>query len=179
MLGLRTGRVRILRLSPLATNDDLSVRTVKTKAVRVPTEKPAPWPYREKGYHRNHVLMDWTKKRFDENTKLFVVDGNIGAGKSRLAKALAEQFDFHFVPEPTMDNFLISPYGKDLRDYYHLLPESVQFFDLKMFYENPKHRNVVKFQHLMFWLKYECMCNSLAHMFNTGDIMTGFPSFVQ
>ena len=34
---------------------------------------------------------DLPTKRFDDNSKLIVVEGNIGSGKSSLAKQLADQ----------------------------------------------------------------------------------------
>lgn len=44
-----------------------------------------------------------------------VIDGNIGVGKSYLAKRLAEEFDFLLFPEPTLDWKYIDDDGFDLR----------------------------------------------------------------
>jgi cytidylate kinase len=45
-----------------------------------------------------HPLWEGTTKRFDENSKIIVVDGNIGTDKVTVAKKIAEEFDMLFLP---------------------------------------------------------------------------------
>ncbi len=53
--------------------------------------------------------------RFDENTKILIVDGAHGVGKTKFAKELAEELEMRYVPQPSMDYFYMSPYG-----HFHL-----------------------------------------------------------
>ena len=78
-------------------------------------DKPAPWPYETVRYTLWDTLWDRTPERFDENSRIIVVDGNIGVGKSYLAKKLAEELDMLLFPEPTMDFMYIDDTGFDLR----------------------------------------------------------------
>ena len=89
----------------------LSTRSLKSPAFRPPVDKPAPWPYQEKGYSGRHTWIDDTTPRLDESSKLIVVEGNTGSGKSKFARELAKRFDFHFIPEPTMEVALVNRYG--------------------------------------------------------------------
>ncbi|VDP47375.1 unnamed protein product [Soboliphyme baturini] len=147
----------------------VSLRTVSCKEVYVRDPNlPAPWPYKERGYRLWYSFFDWTTKRFDENSKLFVVEGNIGSEKSKFARELADKFGFHFIPAPSLDEIFIDSYGVDRRKFYHLIPESCREFDARLFYENPTHPNVAKFQMTMFYCKTESYLNALAHILNTG-----------
>ncbi|KRZ19122.1 NADH dehydrogenase [ubiquinone] 1 alpha subcomplex subunit 10, mitochondrial [Trichinella zimbabwensis] len=144
-------------------------RTVTSKQFYKPDpDKPAPWPYQEKGYRWWHQYIDGTTKRLDENSRLIVVEGNIGSGKGKFSRELAEMLGFHYIPAVNLDEIFVDTYGIDRRHFYHLLPESCRFFDAKLFYENPRHKNVANFQYMMFYSKVENYLNSLAHLMNTG-----------
>lgn len=143
-------------------------RSIVSLELREPKEKPAPWNYKKHGFRQWH-FYDFPLKRFDENTKFFVVEGNIASGKSHVAKQLADRFGFLHIKEPTMDDILVNYYGNDQRSVYHLLPERTRFFDIKMFYENPFHVNVATFQLMMYYLRYENYENAITHMMNTGE----------
>lgn len=63
------------------------VATIVSKALRDKDYKrPAPFPYQESQYGLIAALMDKTTHRFDENSKIIVVDGPIAAGKTKFAK---------------------------------------------------------------------------------------------
>ncbi|XP_015914018.2 NADH dehydrogenase [ubiquinone] 1 alpha subcomplex subunit 10, mitochondrial [Parasteatoda tepidariorum] len=132
-------------------------------------KRPKPWPYETKYYSFLWGYVEGTVKRFDENTKIVVVDGNIGAGKSAFAKQLAEAFDLVYFPEPTMEPFYVTPYGYDIRLLDDIVPPSYKACDLKTFYSNPHHRNVAQFQFRMFMFRYEQYIDALAHVLNTGQ----------
>ncbi|VDO52175.1 unnamed protein product, partial [Onchocerca flexuosa] len=93
----------------------------KSKLRLDPDTYPEPWPYREKGYRWQHALIDRTLKRFHENSKLIVIEGNIGSKKSDMARLLADRLGFYFIPEFQMDEVLIDRFGNDYRNYYHLV----------------------------------------------------------
>ena len=67
-----------------------------------------PWNYKRWGFDYIHALVDGTTKRFNDNSKLVVVDGPPALGKTEVAKALAEEFDMKFVPGWTMENFYVN-----------------------------------------------------------------------
>ena len=64
--------------------------------------------------------------RFDENSKLIVVDGADCIGKSKFAKELAEELEFMYFEEPNMDMVYVNPYGVDIR--YFSFDFSVLYF---------------------------------------------------
>lgn len=51
---------------------------------RLPEDYPEPWDYKNKGYNYGHAAVDKTKAHFHQNSKLIVVEGNIGSGKVKL-----------------------------------------------------------------------------------------------
>lgn len=163
---IKTGYV----LSTAPTVMKVQSASITSKENRDPDiKKPAPWPYKTKKFTYHRGFFEGTLKRFDENTKVIVVDGNIGAGKSSFAKQLADAFDMVYFPEPTMDRYLVSPYGFDLRTIDELLPPSFKCCDINTFYTNPYHQNVAKFQHKMFMLRLEQYLDALSHLLNTGN----------
>lgn len=131
--------------------------------------RPPPFPYKEKRYNLWHSLTDSTQKRFNENSKILVVDGLIASGKSTFAKALAEELDMLYLPEVDLVNYYKNDYGQSLRDLNHLLPTSVQAFDLTDFRRNPNHPNVANFHLEMLCAQYLNYNEALAHVFNTGQ----------
>lgn len=131
-------------------------------------KKPAPWPYKTKKFTFLRGYIEGTVKRFDENTKVIVVDGNIASGKSAFAKELADAFDMVYFPEPTMEPYFISHYGYDLRKIDDLLPPSYKCCDVNTFYANPYHQNVAKFQYRMYMFRLQQYLDALAHVLNTG-----------
>ncbi|XP_014671235.1 PREDICTED: NADH dehydrogenase [ubiquinone] 1 alpha subcomplex subunit 10, mitochondrial-like [Priapulus caudatus] len=146
------------------------IAPITGKHIRIPNpDKPAPYPYEDVKYNFMRSIFDKTTSRFDENTKVIVVDGNICAGKSTLAKNLAKELDFHFVPEATIDDFYINSYGKDFRDADPDLPPSVRSFELKDFYVNPNDPRASNFQIMMYWLRVNQACDALLHLLSTGQ----------
>lgn len=143
----------------------ISGKTLRTHSV----EKPAPFPYKTKKYTYLRSLFDKTTSRFDDNTKVIVVEGNIAAGKTTLAKALASELEMEYFPEVTMDRVFINDYGKDLRDYKHLIPESCRPYDINDFYNNPHSRHAINFQNTMYRERFCQYIEALTHIFNTGE----------
>jgi len=131
--------------------------------------RPAPYPYKTKKLNYFRCMFDNATKRFDENTKVIIVEGNIAAGKTTLAKALAEELDMRHFPEVTMDAQYVNDYGYDLRTLDHLLPSKMKTCDVKTFYTNPKHFNIPHFQMAMYENRFSQYVDALAHLLNTGQ----------
>ncbi|GFT31619.1 NADH dehydrogenase 1 alpha subcomplex subunit 10, mitochondrial [Nephila pilipes] len=148
----------------------IQTASITSKEWRDPNiKKPAPWPYKTKRFNLFRAHYESTIKRFDENTKVIVVDGNIASGKGAFAKELAEAFDMHFVPEPTLEKIYLTAYGYDLRQLNPIVPPSFKICDIETFYKNPHHQNVAKFQFDMYMLRLEAYIDALAHLLNTGQ----------
>jgi NADH dehydrogenase (ubiquinone) 1 alpha subcomplex subunit 10 len=131
--------------------------------------KPKPYPYKEKHYGFLNACLDKTTTRFDDNSKVIVVEGPIAAGKSEFAKDLAKDLDMHYVPQPTLDEIYINPYGYDMRQLDPQLPKNTRSFDVKNFCLTPNGRNVAQFQIRMLMLRFSAYIDALAHLFSTGQ----------
>ncbi|GFY34140.1 NADH dehydrogenase 1 alpha subcomplex subunit 10, mitochondrial [Trichonephila clavipes] len=158
----------ILTSSPRFTV--IQTANITSKEWRDPNvQKPAPFPYKTKKFNFIRSYYESTLKRFDENTKVIVVDGNISSGKGAFAKELAEAFDMHFVPEPSYDKVYITSYGYNLKEIDSIVPPSYKICDIETFYKNPHHQNVAKMQFDMYMLRLEAYIDALAHLLNTGQ----------
>lgn len=134
---------------------------------RVPLAKP--YPYKEKPYNIFSSMFDKTTHRFDENSKIILVEGPIAAGKSKFAQELANELDMYYIPEANMDMAFINSYGFDLRSLDDQLPESCRSFDAVNFCREPKHLLTACFQIRMYQLRYMQYIDALQHILSTGQ----------
>ncbi|KAF2886661.1 hypothetical protein ILUMI_19513 [Ignelater luminosus] len=158
----------------LSNTSDLKVpiRGIAGKALRCVESsppKPAPWPYKTKRYTLLNYVYDKTTPRFDQNSKIIVVEGPIAAGKTKLAKELAEDLDMLYMPEANLDMMYVNDYGFNLKELDPQLPESCRSFDIKDFLNNPRHRLTATFQLKQYVVKYSQYIDALAHVFSTGQ----------
>ncbi|VDN03827.1 unnamed protein product [Thelazia callipaeda] len=142
---------------------------VRKNRLELPENYPEPWPYKEKGYRWQTALFDRTLKRFHENSKLIVVEGNIGSKKSKAAQQLADQLGFYFIPEFQIDEVLIDRFGNDYRNYYHLFPKSFRLFDTEMFFKDPYNDQTALMRDRIIRCKFDQYLNAVAHIMNTGQ----------
>ncbi|KAJ9594867.1 hypothetical protein L9F63_013828, partial [Diploptera punctata] len=132
--------------------------------------RPKPYPYMTKPYNLLRAwFLDSTTYRFDENTKIIVVEGPVAAGKTVFAKNLAQELDMLHMPEVTMDNLYINNYGFDMRKLDPQLPKNTRSYDEKDFCKDPNHRSAARFQVLKYKLRFEQYVDALAHLMNTGQ----------
>ena len=104
-----------------------SARTIVSLSLKENIEKPAPYDkpydYINKPYGRYQTMKDKTTLRFDENTKLVVVEGAHAIGKTKLAKELAEEFGMLYMAPPDLNDIYIHPrYNIDFRQWQELYP---------------------------------------------------------
>ncbi|MFH4975498.1 hypothetical protein AB6A40_002207, partial [Gnathostoma spinigerum] len=145
-------------------------RTIINKTLlHLPDDYPDPWPYQERGYFWWHMIFDYTKPHFTQNSKLIVVEGNIGSEKSRTAKELADQLGFLYMPEFRMDHILIDRYGNDMRDFYPLFPARFRIPDIKMFCKDPFSDMSAVMRDRIFNCRFDQYLNAIAHILNTGQ----------
>lgn len=134
---------------------------------RIPKAKP--YPYLEKKYGVFQAMFDKTSHRMDENSKLICVEGPIAAGKSKLAKELAEELDMLYVPPANMDEVFVNHYGFDMRKLDDQLPEMCRSFDEKNFCRDPNHPLAAQFQIRMYMIRFSQYIDALAHILSTGQ----------
>ncbi|PNF29067.1 NADH dehydrogenase [ubiquinone] 1 alpha subcomplex subunit 10, mitochondrial [Cryptotermes secundus] len=182
--GIRVGVSKVLPPLPRATTASKALLQINLKvpcpihaacisgsALRDKSKvRPAPFPYKTKSYNFWRAwLQDTTTDRFDENTKIVVVEGPIAAGKTAFAKSLAEDLDMLHMPEVTMDDFYINSYGYDMRKLDPQLPVGARSYDEKNFCTEPNHENTANFQIMKYKLRYSQYIDALAHLMNTGQ----------
>ncbi|ODN01344.1 NADH dehydrogenase [ubiquinone] 1 alpha subcomplex subunit 10, mitochondrial [Orchesella cincta] len=153
------------------TTFKVSVAYITGRASRTePAYKPKPWPYRGKrGYNNLHALLDGTKKRLGDNSKVIVVEGPPAIGKSNLARALAEELEMKYFPMANADSYYINQYGFDIRTRNHEFKERYRSFDEKDFIKNPKSEKTVRLEMILWYQKFTQYADALSHLLNTGE----------
>jgi len=132
-----------------------------------------PYPYWKKSFIPWGALLDKTAPRFNENTKIIVVDGNVAVGKKEFARRLANEFDLKYFG-PTEDTACFTnnnPYGYDMRKIDNCLPEKSKCYDLKKFYadKHPEKGTVGRLQLVWYEMKFYDYARALKHLLNTGQ----------
>lgn len=148
-------------------------RGIAGKVMRDRTiEKPKPFPYEKHEFKGLYALWDKCTHRFDENSKLIVVDGAHAVGKTKFAKELAEELEMHYLPEVSMDEWYINVYGEDVRELSeHFMPR-VKPYDEKDYARNPMGPvpgSADRMLTRLYTLKYRQHLNALRHIMNTGQ----------
>jgi len=148
-------------------------RLISGKALRgADTKELKPFPYETKDFKTIHSIIEKTSYRFDENSKLIVVEGAHAIGKSKFAQELAEDLDMKYFPMPRVTDLFTDGYGVDLRKYNDLMLPINKTYDETDFARNPV--GPVEgcadrlFMHI-FQIKYNSHINAIRHIMNTGQ----------
>ncbi|XP_075985784.1 NADH dehydrogenase (ubiquinone) subunit ND-42 [Anticarsia gemmatalis] len=149
-------------------NRGISGRTLRESLPPRPP-KPAPFDYVNKDYTYLRSLFDRTTHRFDDNTKVVVVEGPVAVGKTAFAAALAEDLGMKHFPEANMDIHYIRPNGCDLRMFDKDVPEDTRTFDHVNFNLTPNHRLAANYQIMMYVARFSQYIDALTHLLNTGQ----------
>lgn len=149
------------------------VQVATLKAVhgeKYPYSKPFNYKTRKLGFYAQ--TYDDTLARFNENTKVIIVDGNVGVGKDAFARRIASDFDLKYFPVTTGERFFTVG-GYDLRAMNEVLTDGARYYDIKQFLSDPdpaKHwRKVGLLQVIMYKAKIFDYCHALYHLFSTGQ----------
>jgi len=168
---LRRHAVECPRLIVYGSGNAIQVATLKaTYGGKYPYSKP--FPYERKKYGLLESFYDKTIPRLNENSKVIVVEGNVGVGKTEFARKLATDFDMKFFPQSTdRDCFIRDDYGFDMRKLDEMLPPSAQSYDLAKFYadKHPEKGLVGKLQLQWYEKKYRDYMDALKHLLSTGQ----------
>jgi NADH dehydrogenase (ubiquinone) 1 alpha subcomplex subunit 10 len=164
------GQARLLAVQVL--NNKVPCANIYSKTSGQMEERLKPWDYKKWGYGYMLQVTEGTTKRFNDNTKVIVVEGPPGLEKSKFAKEFAEEFGMLYVPGASMDDWYINSYGYDLREldwqFHH---QKNKCYDEKNFAKDPLggegglDRMVTTLQKIRAF-KYNDL---LAHVFNTGQ----------
>lgn len=128
-----------------------------------------PFPYHEKEYTVMRMLFDTNKCRVHDHSKIIVLDGPPAVGKHKLAKDLAKEFDFLYLPQPTFDWMYTTHWGTDLRQFDHKLPVNLQSWDIERWLHDPANLNTGSMQVYMYTMRQKRWMNILAHVLCTGQ----------
>ncbi|CAI9741716.1 Hypothetical predicted protein [Octopus vulgaris] len=158
--------------SPLVASTQIANLTSPTLH-RQEEQKVKPWPYKERVYNQFWQFFDHTSKRFTDNSRIIVVDGNIACGKTEFAKQVAESFDLHYMPDIHPDEVWFRDNGFDMRelDDQFTQPANVSY-DLKKFLSDPDPKKSLKLgrpQMLLYQLRFFNYVSALEHLLNTGQ----------
>lgn len=137
---------------------------------KLPEKKVRQWPYEKYPWYYHTMLADpFTKNKFDENTKLIQIEGNIACGKKDFASRLAEELGMKVIDVPDIDSYYVNDHGYDYCALNPYLPERLRNCNKEMFHENPARHSVVHMQYFMFKLRVYQYVKALQHIFNTGQ----------
>ncbi|CAH8551179.1 unnamed protein product [Schistosoma turkestanicum] len=168
--GLLQRSSRILKGCPIST-----LRLVTDGGMKRP--KPPSYDYYSKGNNFLRYMLDSLKTgdRFNDNSRVIIVEGNIASGKSNVAAKLAKHFDMAYFPDPTEDDIYISKIVEpnfDLRCHNFLLPDYAKYYTCEMFWNEPDLINKGKglyLQYHFYLRRYWNYLRALCHLFNTGQ----------
>lgn len=132
-----------------------------------------PWPYETKPFtvfdelFRDHKSVD----RFNENSKVIIVEGNVGSGKNDFAKRLAKIFDLKYFPSINKADLHACNNGLDWTIIDPLLPEVARRYTNEKFLadENPERGTVGRLQLEYFEKRFRQYYKALLHLYSTGQ----------
>ncbi|XP_002739202.1 NADH dehydrogenase [ubiquinone] 1 alpha subcomplex subunit 10, mitochondrial-like [Saccoglossus kowalevskii] len=114
----------------------------------------------------NYILGERTLKRFNDRSKIIVIDGNIAAGKTTLGQKLAKELGMYYFPEASLDYF-----DRQSGDGKRLDPKFTGNVSLERFYKDPKAEDGHSFrlQVVMYMIRYLTYCDAMNHLLTTGE----------
>ncbi|XP_017893110.1 NADH dehydrogenase [ubiquinone] 1 alpha subcomplex subunit 10, mitochondrial [Ceratina calcarata] len=159
----------LTRLCKISNYNATQVAFMKRLVLKEELPKPPPFPYWRRLCCPTTMFTDPTSFRYDENTKLIIVDGPPAAGKTKLCEKLAEEFGLLYMPPPTHDQMFVNPYGFDLRSLDPKLPAGCKSCDLNRFLTDPTNKQVPIFQMTYLYMRLEQYMNALVHILASGQ----------
>lgn len=131
-----------------------------------------PYPYETKKLTLINEWFDNSTARMNENSKVIIVEGNVGVGKNAFAERLAKNFDFKvFNSVPDDVCFKMHDNNFDIRTLDECLPERCRTYDLKKFLLDPHPEKGTVGRLQLDWFKHRFMvyARGLLHVLSTGQ----------
>jgi NADH dehydrogenase (ubiquinone) 1 alpha subcomplex subunit 10 len=168
----RQGSLKTLLGKQVAVSSPIQIQVAKLQALhgeKYPYLKP--WPYETKNFNVFHEFFDYSVDRLNEQSKVIVVDGNIGSGKNEFAKRLAWNFDMKYIPDVVEDDLFIMDNGFDIRSVDHMLPDTAKNYTLQRFLKDPHPESGApgNLQYLYYVFRYLRYARALLHLVSTGQ----------
>lgn len=158
------------RLKPQASIQKVVTASICHKSDLPEQKKVKRWPYERRAWgYRNFFLDPFTKRKFNENSTIIQVEGNVHCGKEDFARRLADELGMYYMPHIDLDSYYKNEFGFDYRGLNPLLPERLRHCDWEMFHENPSRHSVVHMQNFIFKLRLLQYIEAIRHLFNTGQ----------
>lgn len=116
-----------------------------------------------------HEFFDSTSARLNENSKIIIVDGNVGVGKNDFAKRLAAGFDLKCI-EAVPDSACFDINGFDVRELNDILPGTAKLYDVASFLSDPHPEKGTVGKLILMWYhkKFQAYAQGLHHLLSTG-----------
>ncbi|TRY60710.1 hypothetical protein DNTS_016442 [Danionella cerebrum] len=113
-----------------------------------------------------YILGEETLPRFNKNSKIFTIEGNLASGKGALAQKLADEYGMLYMPEP--DVYYLNVF------FENDVPLKKEFHGnccLETFYLDPKASdgNSYRLQHWMYVMRYLQYAKAVEHLLATGQ----------
>ncbi|XP_046543210.1 LOW QUALITY PROTEIN: NADH dehydrogenase [ubiquinone] 1 alpha subcomplex subunit 10, mitochondrial-like [Haliotis rubra] len=135
-------------------------------------QRAKPWPYETRRYNQYWQFIDHTRKRFNDNSKVIVVDGNVATGKSEFAKKLATEFDMKYFPRSPRQQDIFVRFRVDYRDPERAPATGARSLDIATFHMQNVHPTTLKTigrtQLAIYRHRFLNYVNALEHLLNTG-----------
>ncbi|XP_060064917.1 NADH dehydrogenase [ubiquinone] 1 alpha subcomplex subunit 10, mitochondrial-like [Ylistrum balloti] len=131
-----------------------------------------PHPYESKPIRFPQVFTNKTVNRLDENSKLIVVEGNIGIEKEEFGRTIAKEFGMKFIPEYKEEEYFFTDRGFDIRETNEQVTDKIKYWDMEMLYssKNPKDaHHFLRTQLELYKGKFERYREAVSHIWNTGQ----------
>lgn len=160
-------KFQITSTNNVSKNQVARISTLEVRKTREP--RPEPFPYKTKPFGLLSQMFDDTIFRFDDNTKIILVEGPPALGKTDLCKKLAQELDMLYVPPAVLEDYYVHNFDFDLRTIDDKLPESCRTVSLDTFFKNPSLKNGGCVQFLYYHLRFRKFIQILAHVLSTGQ----------
>jgi len=145
-------------------------RCIVSKELRDPDYKRvAPFPYETKNYNLMRALFDDVTHRFDENTKIIVIDGPPTGNKEAFGRYLADQLDMKYQPDADLDMFNLDEYGVDLRCLNPDIDPTMRSLDIHEWLQQPNAYHTPNMQWDIMASRYYRYVNTHQHILSTGQ----------
>jgi len=145
-------------------------RGIVTKEFRDPNwKRPAPFPYETKNYNIFRALFDDVTHRFDENTKIIIVDGPPTGNKEKFARYMADKFDMKYIPDADMDMWYLDDFGVDLRCLNPKVHPCMRTLDIHQWLQKPHHYHTARLQQDLMISRFVRYFDAHNHLLNTGQ----------